>query len=160
MQEGRKCIFVILWKKQAFQMAGKILNSVYDAIKRNTNKIFVLWFHGRCHIEEIDVRLLNRTEDRNDVSTWNLVHMLHRHRYTTLFSWNFKFELRLKVTWLVDSLLPWKPIQNIQDMIMCLMLPSTFVPRLTSMGCLTFELEIFQYLANQRNYYVTMATNV
>ena len=34
-------------------------------------KIFLLWFHGRCHIEQIDVRLLNRTQDRNDVSTWN-----------------------------------------------------------------------------------------
>ena len=63
----------------------------------------------------------------------------------------FKFELRLKVTWLVDSLLPWQPNQNIGDMIMCVILPSTFVPSLTSMGCLTFKLEMFQYLANQRH---------
>ena len=61
-------------------------------------KIFVLWFHGRCHIEQIDVRLLNRTQDRNDVSTWNLVQMLHRHRYTTLFSWNFKYLFHIWIT--------------------------------------------------------------
>ena len=34
-------------------------------------------------------------------------------------------------------------IQNIEDMIMCVMLPSTFVPSMTSMGCLTFKLEMF-----------------
>ena len=34
-------------------------------------------------------------------------------------------------------------------MITCVMLPSTFVPSLTSMGRLTFKLEMFQYLANQ-----------
>ena len=43
---------------------------------------------------------------------------------------------------------------------MCVMLPSTFVPSLTSIGCLTFKLEMFQYLANQRHFYVTMVTNV
>ena len=32
------------------------------------------------------------------------------------------------------------PIQNIQSMIMCVVLPHTFVPSMTSMGCLTFEL--------------------
>ena len=61
----------------------------------------MLWFHGRCHIEQIDVRLLNRTQDRNDVhvSTWNLVQMmLHRHRYTTLFSWNFKYLFQIWIT--------------------------------------------------------------
>ena len=52
----------------------------------------------------------------------------------------FKFELRLKVTLLVDSWLPWQPIQNIGDMIMCVMLLSTFVPSMTSLGCLTFKL--------------------
>ena len=52
------------------------------------------------------------------------------------------------------------PIQNIGDMILCVMLPSSFVPNLTSMGCLTFKLEMFQYLPNQRHCYVTMATNV
>ena len=61
-------------------------------------KIFVLWFHGRCHIEQIDVRLLNRTQDMNDVSTWNLIQMLHRHRYTTLFSWNFKYLFQIWIT--------------------------------------------------------------
>ena len=40
------------------------VNSVYDAIKIQI-KIFVLWVHGRRHIEQIDDRLLNRTQDRN-----------------------------------------------------------------------------------------------
>ena len=43
------------------------------------------------------------------------------------------------------------PIQNIQSMIMCVVLPRTFVLSMTSMGCLTFELQMFQYLANQRH---------
>ena len=51
-------------------------------------------------------------------------------------------------------------IQNIEDMIMCVMLPSTFVSSMTWMGYLTFKLEKFQYLPNQRRCYVTMATNV
>ena len=34
------------------------------------------------------------------------------------------------------------------------------VPSLTSMGCSTLKLEMFQYLANQKHCYVTMATNV
>ena len=61
-------------------------------------KIFVLWFHGCCHIEQIDVRLLSKTQNRNDVSTWNLVQMSRRHRYTTLFSWNFKFLFEIWIT--------------------------------------------------------------
>ena len=61
-------------------------------------KIFVLWFPGRCHIEQVDVRLLNRTQNGNDVSTWNLVKMLRRHRYTTLFSWKFKFLFQIWIT--------------------------------------------------------------
>ena len=44
-----------------------------------------------------------------------------------------------------------EPIQNIQSMIMCVVLPRTFVLSMTSMGCLTFELQMFQYLANQRH---------
>ena len=116
-------------------------------------KIAVLWFHGPRHIEQIDVRFLNRTQDRNDVSTCNLVQMWSRHRYTTLFSLNFKilFEILIMVKIM---------IQNILSMIMCLMLPHTFVPSMTSMGCLTFKLEMFQYLTNQRRCYVTIATNV
>ena len=61
-------------------------------------KIFVLCFHGRCHIERIDVRLLSKTQNRNDVSTWNLVQMLRIHRYTTLFSWNFNFLFEIWIT--------------------------------------------------------------
>ena len=61
-------------------------------------KIFVLWFYGCCHIEQIDGGLLKRTQDRNDVSTWNLVQMLHRHRYTILFSWNFKYLFQIWIT--------------------------------------------------------------
>ena len=52
-----------------------------------------------------------------------------------------------------------QPIQNIGDVIMCVMLLSTFVPSMTSIGCLTFKLEMFQYLANQKHCYVTIATN-
>ena len=39
-------------------------------------------------------------------------------------------------------------IQNIQSMIVCVMLQRTFVPStsITSMGRLTFKLEMFQYL--------------
>ena len=45
-------------------------------------------------------------------------------------------------------------------MIICVILLRTFVPSMTSMGSLTFKLEMLQYLANQRRCYVTMATNV
>ena len=68
-----------------------------------------------------------------------------------------KFELRLKVNLLVDVALLWQPIQNIRSMITCGMLPHTFVTSITSMCCVTFNLEMFQYLANQRRYF-TMAT--
>ena len=73
-----------------------------QCIRCNKNiriKISVLWFHGPRHIEQIDVRFLNRTQDRNDVSTCNLVQMWSRHRYTTLFSLNFKilFEILIMV---------------------------------------------------------------
>ena len=61
---------------------------------------------------------------------------------------------------MVDSLLPWQPIKHIGDMVMCVILPSTFVPSLISMGYLTFKLEMLQYLTNQRHCSVTMATNV
>ena len=75
--------------------------SNYQCIRCNIKiriKIFVLWFHGRCHIEQVDVRLLNRTQNGNDVSTWNLVQMLRRHRYTTLFSWTFEFLFQIWIT--------------------------------------------------------------
>ena len=42
----------------------------------------------------------------------------------------------------------WHTIQNIQSMIMWVMLPRIFVPSMTSMGCLTLKLEMFQYLVN------------
>ena len=34
-------------------------------------------------------------------------------------------------------------IQNIQSMSMCVILPHSFVKSMTSMGCLTFRLEMF-----------------
>ena len=49
---------------------------------------------------------------------------------------------------------------KIGDMIMCVMLLSTFVPSMTLISCLTFKLEMFQYLANQKHCYITIATNV
>ena len=89
----------------------------------------MLWFHGRRHIEQIDVRLLNRTQDRNDVSTCNSVQMWSRNRYANMITVKSNMTGRL---WL-----PWQPIQNFQSMIMCVMLPHTLVPSMTAMGCLT-----------------------
>ena len=82
------------WNWAPYRCKNKMIPPSAEKIRI---KIFVLWFHGRCHIEQIDVRLLNRTEDRNDVSTWNLVQMLHRHRYTK-FSWNFKYLFQIWIT--------------------------------------------------------------
>ena len=127
-------------------------------------KIFVLWFHGRCHIEQIDVRLLSKTQNRNDVSTWNLVQMLRRHRYTTLFSWNFKFLFEIWITVKSNMIGRFTVTMATNSKLwrhdLCVMLLSTFVPSMTSIGCLTFKLEMFQYLANQKHCYVTIATNV
>ena len=67
------------------------LDRVYDAIKKYKWKHLCYDSIGAAIYWTVGVRLLKRTQDRNDVSIWNLVQMLHRHRYTTLFSWNFKF---------------------------------------------------------------------
>ena len=90
-----------VWEVMIAIVFNVTLNALYQCIRCNKQiriKIFVLWFHGRCHIEQIDVRLLSKTQNRNDVSTWNLVQMLCRHRYTTLFSWNFKFLFEIWIT--------------------------------------------------------------
>ena len=99
------CLIIKKKKKQHFSLFSALTMirhiKLWQYIRCNKKiriKIFVLWFHGRCHIEQIDVRLLNRTQNRNDVSTWNLVQMLHRHRYTTLFSWNFKYLFLIWIT--------------------------------------------------------------
>ena len=52
---------------------------------------------------------------------------------------------------MVDLMVPMAPIQKIQSMIMCGVLPRTFVPSMTSMDCLTVQLQVLQYLANQRH---------
>ena len=68
----------------------------------------------------------------------------YSHIYTTLFKSNYKilFEIwiMVKSNMIGQFMVAMAPIQNIQSMIMCVVLPHTFVPSMTSMGCLTFEL--------------------
>ena len=44
---------------------------------------------------------------------------------------------------MIGRFMVWQLIQNIWDMIMCVMLLSTFVPSMTSIGCLTSQSEAF-----------------
>ena len=61
----------------------------------------------------------------------------YSHIYTTFL---FEIWIMVKSNMIGQFMVAMAPIQNIQSMIMCVVLPHTFVPSMTSMGCLTFEL--------------------
>ena len=136
---------------------------VWTSVKETVKFAYIMTFHFPSEL--IDVyRLWNKTQNtinRNDLPTCNLVHMFHIHIYITLFCWNIKFLFRIwitvKIYMIGRFMITMATIQNNWRQDYFGYVTEYFAPSMTSMGCLFFQSEMFQHLANLKHCYVTMA---